>query len=89
MVQFEGKLYRLAQDCDPRYGSQLRAFEITRLSTTEYQEKAVEHNPILQPSGTGWNRLGMHHLNPHEIAPGYWIGCVDGFDVVRVFGSQY
>lgn len=70
---------RYAQDCYPRYGTRLRAFEITDLTTTRYHEREVEESPILSPSGAGWNACGMHHVDPHRIADGKWIASVDGW----------
>ena len=75
----DGKVIRHAQDCDPIYGSQVRAFEITELTTTSYHEREVDTNPILTASGAGWNQSGMHHIDPHPVEGGKWIACVDGF----------
>ena len=75
----DGKVIRHAQDCDPIYGSQVRAFEITDLTTTSYHEREVDTNPILTASGAGWNQSGMHHIDPHPVEGGKWIACVDGF----------
>jgi hypothetical protein len=76
---FNGRIIRYAQDCDPIYGTQVRAFEITDLTATNYQERAIGESPILRGSGTGWNECGMHHIDPHPIGEGRWIACVDGF----------
>ncbi len=57
------KIYRLAQDCYPRYGIQLFAFEITELSTDKYAEKLASEIPIIKGTGQGWNAEGMHHLD--------------------------
>lgn len=71
-------IIRYTQDCQPDYGTQLRAFEITELTTTSYQEREIEQNLVLKPTGVGWNGAGMHHIDPHLIHEGQWIGCVDG-----------
>ncbi len=76
---FDGRIIRYAQDCDPIYGTQVRAFEITALTVTSYQERAVGESPVLRGSGTGWNECGMHHIDPHPMGEGRWIACVDGF----------
>jgi hypothetical protein len=73
---FEGKLYRLAQDCYPTYGNQVRAFEITAISATDYAEKMVE-TPLVGASGDGWNGEAMHHVDAREIGKGKWIAAVD------------
>jgi hypothetical protein len=72
------RLLRYAQDDAPFYGKQLRAFEITTLTTTRYAEREVPESPVLQPSGTGWNAKGMHHMDPHCLAGGHWLASVDG-----------
>jgi len=69
---------RYAQDCYPRYGTRLRAFEVTDLTTTRYHEREVQESPVLSPSGAGWNACGMHHIDPHRLADGKWIASVDG-----------
>lgn len=72
-------LYRLAQNCEPHYGTAVLAFEITELTVSTYAEKAVEQNPILEASGSGWNASGMHTLDAHRRDDGSWIACVDGW----------
>jgi hypothetical protein len=70
---------RYTQDCDSVYGSQVRAFRSTVLTTTSYQEHLCLPAPVLTGSGAGWNRDGMHHLDPHILDNGQWLACVDGF----------
>jgi hypothetical protein len=72
------KILRYAQDCQPDYGTQVRAFEISELSATQYYEQELEGGVILAPSGSGWNGSGMHHVDPHLMPDGSWIACVDG-----------
>lgn len=74
---YQDRLYRLAQDCEPRYGNQLRAFEIITLSQDDYEERPHEHS-VLTPGTTAWNNVGMHHCDPHRLAEGRWRGYVDG-----------
>ncbi|MEO9133171.1 MAG: hypothetical protein ABI240_18440 [Sphingomonas sp.] len=78
VVTWDGRLYRFAQDCGPRYGSGVRAFEITRLTLDDYAERECTESPILGPTGAGWNGKGMHHVDAWPIAPGQWIAVVDG-----------
>ncbi len=73
-----GRLIRFAQDCEPRYGSRLRAIEMVALSPTEYLERECVESPVLQPSAGGWNSVGMHHLDANELSDGSWIAAVDG-----------
>ncbi len=79
VIIYKGKPYRFTQDCNPYYGIQVFAFEITKLTKTEYSEKSVPQNPILTKSGEGWNAAGMHHIDLHKIG-GKWIAAVDGRD---------
>jgi len=86
---FDGRIFRFTQDGLPDYGRQVRAFETTELTTLTYKEKEVVENPILKPSGRGWNADGMHNIDPHKIAENRWIACVDGYRYVAVFGLKY
>ncbi len=79
ILTLDNRLIRFAQDCVPLYGSRVRAFDIVELTTTHYVEVENLASPILQPSGTGWNALGMHHVDAHKQANGSWLACVDGF----------
>jgi hypothetical protein len=72
------QIIRFAQDCIPTYGTQVRAFEISELTTKSYHEEENCHSPILTASGSGWNHMGMHHIDPHLISDGRWVACVDG-----------
>jgi hypothetical protein len=89
LIRYEGRLYRIAQDGVPSYGSRLHAFEITTLTTTDYQEREIPGNPILAGSGSGWNRAGMHHIDAHQCADGRWIAVVDGHRWVRELTTDW
>ena len=78
----DNTIVRYSQDCVPRYGSQVRAFEITQLTPSEYYESEYKGNPILTGAEVGWNGIGMHHIDPHLTPDGKWIACVDGFNEV-------
>jgi len=71
-------LIRFAQDCVPRYGSRVRAFDIRELTTTRYAEVENAASPVLQPGNSGWNALGMHHVDAQQQPGGAWLACVDG-----------
>ncbi|GAH11745.1 unnamed protein product, partial [marine sediment metagenome] len=86
VLVFDGLIVRYTQDDDPTYGNQVRAFEITELTTLSYEEKEVPENPILKTSGTGWNSDGMHHIDAHQIDENKWIACVDGYKGSFGFG---
>ncbi len=53
VVSWNGRLYRFAQDCGPRYGSGVRAFEIICLTLDRYAERECVESPILGPAGEG------------------------------------
>jgi hypothetical protein len=75
-VVIGGTLYRLAQDCAPTYGHQVRAFQVTEISETTYSEKLVE-TPIIKKTSSGWNGEAMHHLDLHQVGENHWIATVD------------
>jgi hypothetical protein len=70
---------RFAQDCQPVYGLQLRAFEIVELTADSYREIEAPVSPVLGAGIWSWNDFGMHHVDPHLKSDGKWIACVDGF----------
>jgi len=72
-------LVRFAQNCSPAYGTDVRAFEVTELTTAAYRERQVCSKPILGPGVDAWNTCGMHHLDPHRAQGHGWIACVDGW----------
>ncbi|GAA6615057.1 hypothetical protein NUACC26_008460 [Scytonema sp. NUACC26] len=86
VVVNDGKIFRYTQDVEDFYGNQVRVFEITELTHTTYQEVAVTNNPIIKASGRGWNKIGMHNIDPHQTENGQWLACVDGYRIVFVFG---
>jgi len=79
VLVFNGRLYRFTQDDSQTYGTAVRAFEITKITNRDYEEKEVMQDPILKPAGSGWNEKGMHNVDPHQLSNGSWIACVDGF----------
>jgi hypothetical protein len=81
----DGRLYRYAQDSDPRYGHKMWAFEITDISPTTYSERLVSETPVVQASGGGWNQDAMHAVDLHQLPDGRWISPVDGSGPIRLF----
>ena len=77
VIQRDGQLFRLAQDCAPRYGNQLRGFRITKLTKTEYAEEPLAEL-VLQRGSHDWNATGMHHCDVHQLDDGRWRAVVDG-----------
>jgi hypothetical protein len=78
MLVYEERLLRFAQDGWPSYGSLLRVFEISRLSESEYAEHELPESPILRATGSGWNAVGMHHIDAVPLDDGRWLAAVDG-----------
>jgi hypothetical protein len=81
VLVLDGKVIRFAQDCYPRYGTQVRAFEVIALTTSEYREREAGAGPMLAPGGSGWNASGMHHVDVQPLQDGKWLACADGFSV--------
>lgn len=79
VIVLDDTVIRYAQDCYPSYGTQIQAFELAELTATSYHERVVSNNPVLAASGEGWNKSGMHHIDPHILEDGQWLACVDGF----------
>jgi hypothetical protein len=77
LVTDQGDLLRFSQLCSPRYGTALEAIAILELSPTSYREVAPRATG-LAAAGRGWNGLGMHHVDPHELGTGRWVAAVDG-----------
>jgi hypothetical protein len=89
VIVTDQKIIRFAQDCESVYGRQVYAFEITKLTTTDYAEQAVSEHPIIQASGKGWNADGMHTIDAHPIDSENWIACVDGKKHRLVLGAGF
>ena len=78
------RLFRFAQDDLAHYGTRVRAFEILRLSKTDYAETELDWS-TLRGSGAGWNAGGMHHVDLHPLKDGSWAASVDGWRISRKF----
>ena len=78
VVRFGPTTIRYAQDDGPGYGLHVRAFSLRELSPKDYREEEVPTSPILSGSGRGWNRTGMHHVDPHRVGAHGWLASVDG-----------
>ncbi len=68
---------RLTQKCDVVYDEAVRAFQVDTLTRTSYAEHEIPQSPLVQASGSGWNKDGMHTVDPWWIGNG-WIAAVDG-----------
>jgi hypothetical protein len=60
--------FRFAQVGRPSYGSAVRAFRITELTTSSYREEEASASPIL---------TNGHHIDAHRLDDGSWIAAVD------------
>jgi hypothetical protein len=89
VLVYEDRIFRYTQDDDPTYGNQIWAFEITKITPTNYEERKVSEDPILKASGSGWNAKRMHNIDPHQIGKNKWIASVDGYGKYLVFGLKY
>jgi hypothetical protein len=90
MLVVDGKLYRFTMDVDPPVGThRVMAYEITDISPKTYSEKLAQQEPVLVPSGSGWNGEAMHQLDPVQVGPNSWVASVDGFGKYWLFGWQY
>ena len=79
VVQGERGLVRFAQDCFPKYGTAVRAFNIARLTPDEYVEVPAPKPPIKKPDDQGaWNSVRMHHIDAHQLNDGSWLAVIDG-----------
>lgn len=78
ILEYNGRLIRLAQDDDPVYGKQVFAIEIEQLTKSQYAERILLENPVLQPGKSDWNSHAMHTLNAMQIAEDKWLAVVDG-----------
>jgi hypothetical protein len=72
------RIVRYTQDCDPYYGNQVWAFEITTLTKKSYEEHRVGRTPILK-GFDNWNTRGMHQISPCQVNGNGWIASVDGY----------
>ena len=53
VITYNGQLYRFAQDGVPLYGSKVRAYKITTLTTEKYEEQEIkERNEKNNQRGT-------------------------------------
>lgn len=78
VVVDDNKIIRYSQDGIDYYGKLIRAYEITKLTTTEYEEKElgiIGENSNIEDS---WNKDGMHTIDMHKLKDKEWIAVVDG-----------
>ena len=73
---YDNQLYRIAQNCEQRYGNNLVLLKIHELSTNNYHEEVI--NDDFFPAQFWWNKFGSHHFNMTTFK-GKTIIAVDGF----------
>jgi hypothetical protein len=77
VVAWDGRLFRMAQDCEPDYGLRVTATRIAELSPEGYAEDPAGVE-VVGPGKESWNKFGMHHVDAHMLPDGTWLACVDG-----------
>lgn len=66
------------QDCRDGYGSAVNAYEIVRLTESEYEDRRVPETPVLSGvGGVAWNSGRMHHVDA-QVTDGALLFAVDG-----------
>lgn len=89
VVAWGERVFRFTQDCHPRYGLRVRAFEIHELTVDRYRESPAADEPILREvPGGGWNASGMHHIDAHPLEDGRCLACVDGWKWAKIKPAQ-
>ena len=81
LLVLDNTLYRMGQDCEPTYGNQVHAFQITEISPTSYREEMIEP-ALVKATLKGWNAEAMHHVDLHQIGEDKWIAAVDALGTV-------
>lgn len=79
VIEYEGNLYRLAQDCGKEYGKRVKAFKILTLKEYDYEE---EYYGVVLEGKEKWNSEGMHTLDAHREGD-KWIASVDGYKIIK------
>ena len=85
----DGKIIRYAQDDYPAYGNQIRAFEILKLTTADYEERELKQFSVTKPSRIAWNMSGIHNIDIHRFGKNKCIAVIDGYGREYVFGLKY
>lgn len=89
ILNYQGRLFRPAQDPLPGYGSRVMLNEIKKLTAAEYKEELI--GPYFSASGSGWNSERMHHVDfLEQLPPGIreqdygnkadWLIVADGYN---------
>ena len=68
-LDYKGELYRVAQDCEKRYGDNVYILKVKELSPTEYAEKVIKEN--IFDNREPFYRNGGHQLNIAKFKGSY------------------
>jgi hypothetical protein len=79
IIYYNNKMIRFSQDLIPIYGSSVVAFEVKKITTNEYEEVKIDPSPFMAPSGKGWNKSRMHHVDCHKTDIENWFVVTDGY----------
>jgi hypothetical protein len=75
---------RFVQDVRRVYGESVYANRIDVLDSDSFVESPIDDDPLLGPTGSGWNGYRMHHIDSHQTGPEEWVACVDGSGLGRI-----
>jgi len=78
----EDDILMFYQDSVEFYGEKVRAYSISDLSPSSFQDSEVPESPVIDGSGENgrdWNEVRMHHYDPWYLGDGEgWRCAVDG-----------
>ncbi|KAJ7545232.1 hypothetical protein O6H91_09G111700 [Diphasiastrum complanatum] len=75
---YEGRLYRLGQDCGDTYGQRLLVFQVETLTQYKYAETKVPLSFEESRKGrNAWNGMRYHHMDVQKLSTGDWIAVMD------------
>lgn len=61
LIEYKEQLYRVAQNCEKRYGDNINLLMVQKLTTTSYKESVLKSNII--PNDVQFYKEGGHQLN--------------------------
>jgi hypothetical protein len=85
IFEYQGSLYRVAQDCLARYGDKIRLIKITKLSEKDYAEQEVSEKALLEAGDVPWADVGIHQFDVHpmDTSSNRWLAVIDGHGPVQ------
>lgn len=76
LLEYNGKLYRVAQDCEYRYGDDVHLLEIDIINKQEYKEHIVNCNLLAKK--TGFYKQGGHQVNFVKFRDNFIVSADEG-----------